>query len=232
MIGEAKVEKSANGAIAGFILAQTDISRLKAAEAELIQAKQQAEQANQAKTRFLTAASHDLRQPIQAINLFKDALSRTDLSDEQETIARFLSLSVDSLSGLLNSLLDISKLDAGMITPQIRRVELDSIFEVLDEEFSSLARQKRLRFKFFYPFNGPVLETDPGLLLSVLRNLIDNAFKYTPAGGGFWLAFAVAGGEGLSRSGTQESVSIPCLAIVRLTSAFRLAIQRAIAPEG
>lgn len=183
MIGEAKVEKSANGAIAGFILAQTDISRLKAAEAELIQAKQQAEQANQAKTRFLTAASHDLRQPIQAINLFKDALSRTDLSDEQETIARFLSLSVDSLSGLLNSLLDISKLDAGMITPQIRRVELDSIFEVLDEEFSSLARQKRLRFKFFYPFNGPVLETDPGLLLSVLRNLIDNAFKYTPAGG-------------------------------------------------
>ena len=183
VIGEAKVEKSANGAITGFILAQTDISRLKAAEAELIQAKQQAEQANQAKTRFLTAASHDLRQPIQAINLFKDALSRTDLSDEQETIARFLSLSVDSLSGLLNSLLDISKLDAGMITPQIRRVELDSIFEVLDEEFSSLARQKRLRFKFFYPFNGPVLETDPGLLLSVLRNLIDNAFKYTPAGG-------------------------------------------------
>lgn len=183
VIGEAKVEKDATGNVAGFILAQTDISRLKMAEAELINAKQQAEQANQAKTRFLTAASHDLRQPIQAINLFKDALCRTELSDEQETIARFLSLSVDSLSGLLNSLLDISKLDAGMIKPQIRKVELESIFEAVDEEFSSLARQKRLRFKFFYPFNGPVLETDPGLLLSVLRNLIDNAFKYTPVGG-------------------------------------------------
>ena len=183
VIGEAKAEKDAAGDISGFILAQTDISRLKMAEVELIQAKQHAEQANQAKTRFLTAASHDLRQPIQAINLFKDALCRTELSDEQETIARFLSLSVDSLSGLLNSLLDISKLDAGMIKPQVKRVDLDSIFEVLDEEFSSLARQKRLRFKFFYPYNGPVLETDPGLLLSVLRNLIDNAFKYTPNGG-------------------------------------------------
>lgn len=183
VIGEAKVEKDAAGVVVGHIVAQTDISLLKKAEAALILAKQQAEQANQAKTRFLTTASHDLRQPIQAINLFKDALCRTGLSEEQKTIARFLSLSVDSLSGLLYSLLDISKLDAGMIQPQIRKVEVESVFEAVDDEFSSLARQRNLRFKFFYPFNGPVLETDPALLLSVLRNLIDNAFKYTQSGG-------------------------------------------------
>ena len=183
VMGEAKAEKNAAGVVVGHIVAQTDISLLKKAESELILAKQQAEQANQAKTRFLTTASHDLRQPIQAINLFKDALCRTELDEEQKTIARFLSLSVDALSGLLYSLLDISKLDAGLVRPQIRKVEVESVFEAVDDEFSSLAKQRNLRFKFFYPFNGPVLETDPGLLLSVLRNLIDNAFKYTRSGG-------------------------------------------------
>lgn len=183
VIGETRAEKKTDGTVTGYIVAQTDISLLKKVEAELTLAKQEAEHANQAKTGFLAAASHDLRQPIQAINLFKDALCRTGLNEEQKTIARFLSLSVDSLSELLYSLLDISKLDAGLVRPQIRKVEVENIFEAVDDEFSSLAQQKNLRFKFFYPFNGPVLETDPALLLSVLRNLIDNAFKYTKSGG-------------------------------------------------
>ena len=183
VIGEAKAEKDVHGAVTGYIVAQTDISQLKRVERELLVAKQQAELASQAKTRFLAAASHDLRQPIQAINLFKDALGRTDLNDEQEKIARFLSLSVRSLSDLLYSLLDISKLDAGLIQPQLKKVEVEDIFKAVDEEFSSLAQQRNLRFKFSYPFRAPVLQTDAGLLLSVLRNLIDNAFKYTNTGG-------------------------------------------------
>ena len=183
VIGEAKAEKDVDGAVTGYIVAQTDISPLKRVERELLVAKQQAELASQAKTRFLAAASHDLRQPIQAINLFKDALGRTDLDDEQEKIARFLSLSVRSLSDLLYSLLDISKLDAGLIQPQMKKVEVEDIFKAVDEEFSSLAQQRNLRFKFSYPFRAPALQTDAGLLLSVLRNLIDNAFKYTNTGG-------------------------------------------------
>lgn len=183
VMGEAMAERDLSGKVIGSIVAQTDISLLKHVEDELIKARRAAERANQAKTRFLAAASHDLRQPIQAINLFKDALCRTKLGSEQLTIVRFLSLSVGTLSKLLYSLLDISKLDAGLVQPKICAVELDSVFESIDEEFSSLAQQKNLRFKFFYPFNAPCLRTDPALLLSVLRNLIDNAFKYTVKGG-------------------------------------------------
>ena len=183
VIGEAKTEKNVNGTVTGCIVAQTDISQLKRVEKELAVAKQQAELASQAKTRFLAAAGHDLRQPIQAINLFNDALSRTDLNDEQKKIARFLSLSVRSLSGLLYSLLDISKLDAGLVQPQMKNVEVEDVFKAVDEEFSSLAQQKKLRFKLSYPFRAPALRTDAGLLLCVLRNLIDNAFKYTNTGG-------------------------------------------------
>lgn len=183
VIGETRADRTAEGIVVGHIVAQTDVSALKDAQKELMRAKQAAERANQAKSRFLAAASHDLRQPIQAIDLFKEALCRTELNDEQKNIAGFLSLSVRSLSGLIYSLLDISKLDAGLVRPQIKTVAVENVFEALDEEFSSLAQQKNLRFKFFYPFEGPALETDRTLLLTILRNLIDNALKYTNSGG-------------------------------------------------
>ncbi|MBV5336942.1 MAG: HAMP domain-containing histidine kinase, partial [Deltaproteobacteria bacterium] len=144
---------------------------------------QQAESANIAKTRFVAAASHDLRQPIQAINLFRDALGQTELNAEQKTISGFLSMSVHSLGELLYSLLDISKLDAGQVRPQLIKIRVDELFTVIDSEFSTLSRQKNLRFKLVYPFKDTFLVTDPGLLMSVLRNLIDNALKYTEKGG-------------------------------------------------
>jgi PAS domain S-box-containing protein len=183
VIGEVQTETDANGKVLGYIVAQTDITQRKQTEAELLVAKQQAERANMNKTRFLTAASHDLRQPIQAINLFIDALGRTDLSEEQKSISRFLSLSVHALGELLYALLDISKLDAGLIRPQMKDVPVEDVFAAVDAEFSTMARQRNLRFKLFYPFKSMRLLTDHGLLLSVLRNLIDNAFKYTELGG-------------------------------------------------
>ena len=183
VIGEIQVEADDEGQVLGFIVAQTDITQRKEAEAQLLVAKQQAETANRAKTRFLAAASHDLRQPIQAINLFRDALGRTDLNAEQKTIFKFLSLSVHSLGELLYLLLDISKLDAGQIKALMGPVQVEDLFKAIDGEFSSLAQQRNLRFKLFYPFKSMVLLTDHGLLMSVLRNLIDNAFKYTEQGG-------------------------------------------------
>jgi CheY-like chemotaxis protein/two-component sensor histidine kinase len=92
-------------------------------------------------------------------------------------------MSVHSLGELLYSLLDISKLDAGLVRPQLIRVRVDELFKVIDAEFSTLSRQKNLRFKLVYPFKDTFLVTDPGLLMSVLRNLIDNALKYTESGG-------------------------------------------------
>jgi PAS domain S-box-containing protein len=183
VLAEVQTEFDLDGKVLGYIVAQTDISLRKQAEAELLVAKRQAETANLAKTRFLAAASHDLRQPIQAINLFQEALSRTGLSEEQQTISRFLDMSVRSLGELLYSLLDISKLDAGLVRPLLENVSVEVLFKAVDSEFSPLARQRNLRFKLFYPFKSLVLLTDSGLLLSVLRNLIDNAFKYTEQGG-------------------------------------------------
>lgn len=183
VIGEVRTETDSQGDVIGYIVAQTDITQRKRAEAELLVAKQQAESANLAKTRFLAAASHDLRQPIQAINLFRDALGRTQLDEEQKTICNFLSMSVHSLGDLLYSLLDISKLEAGLVVPQLESVSIEELFKAVDAEFSPMAQQKSLRFKLFYPIKDMVLVTDPRLLLSVLRNLIDNAIKYTEAGG-------------------------------------------------
>ncbi len=183
VIGEVKTETGVNGQVLGYLAATTDITERKKAEANLLAAKQEAETANISKTRFLAAASHDLRQPIQAINLFRDALGRTDLSEEQKILFNFLSLSVHSLAELLYSLLDISKLEAGQVVPQISAVQVETLFEAVDAEFSQLALAKGLRFKLFYPLKGLVLLTDPALILSALRNLIDNAFKYTELGG-------------------------------------------------
>ena len=183
VVGDIRDERGDDGAVRGYVVAVTDISRQKLVEVELADARLRAEQANKAKARFLAVASHDLRQPIQAINLFKDALIRSGLTGEQQAVAGFLSLSVSSLSELLYALLDFSKLDAGMVQPQKRLIDVEEIFKAVDEMFSSIAQQRNLRFKFSYPLNGFSIFTDPGLLLSVLRNLIDNAFKYTESGG-------------------------------------------------
>lgn len=183
VLAEVQGEIGKDGRLLGATAALTDITQRKRAEAELLVAKQQAESANLAKTRFLAAASHDLRQPIQAINLFRDALERTALSEEQHAISRFLSKSVQSLGELLYSLLDISKLDAGQVRPQLKPLPVEELFRALDAEFSTLARQKNLRFKLFFPFRDELLVTDPDLMTSVLRNLIDNALKYTERGG-------------------------------------------------
>ena len=183
VLSEVEIETGADGMVSGYIVAQTDISLRKQAEAELLLAKLQAENANIAKTRFLAAASHDLRQPIQAINLFRDALNRTELSEEQKIISTFLSRSVQQLGELLYSLLDISKLDAGQVGPQMKELPVEELFKAVDAEFSTLAVQKKLRFKLSYPFKDMVVFADPGLILSVLRNLIGNALKYTERGG-------------------------------------------------
>ena len=183
VFGEIQTERDQDGEVLGYIAALTDISLRQQAEAELLAAKQLAENANMTKTRFLAAASHDLRQPIQAINLFRDALARTELNQEQQTIAGFLSKSVHALGDLLYELLDISKLDAGMVKADMQAEPVEKIFAAIDEEFSTLSRHKNLRFKLFYPFKDMYVLTDVGLLQSVLRNLIDNAFKYTKEGG-------------------------------------------------
>ena len=150
---------------------------------QLSEARDAAEQANQSKSRFLAAASHDLRQPMQAISLFVDSLGRTNLSEEQKHISAYLTESTHALGELLNGLLDISKLDAGVVKPSPRVIQVDVLASKIEADFSALTAAKSLRFKLSFPFGDMAVNTDGQLVMRLLGNLIGNAIKYTKQGG-------------------------------------------------
>ena len=172
---------------------------LNATNRKLWVAKEAAEQATQSKSRFLAAASHDLRQPIQAINLFNDALAKTPLTEDQKRIAHYLGQSTRNLGDLLNALLDISKLDAGAVTPTLEPVDIYTLFGSIDAEFAALAAAKALKFRLHFPPGELALYTDGKLLQSLLRNLVGNAIKYTQRGGVL---------VGIRRSGDQARIQV------------------------
>jgi len=151
--------------------------------AELLAAKESADEANAAKSRFLAAASHDLRQPIHAMRLFLETLSDSQLNEDQRRIANYLTLSTHSLAEILNALLDVSRLDGGRVTPHPEVFSAYALLRNIEAEFAPLALAKDLRFKFYFPTHELLLFSDPKLLYSLLRNIIDNAIKYTNHGG-------------------------------------------------
>ena len=143
--------------------------------------KERAERANEVKTRFLAAASHDLRQPLNAIGLFVDALDARIRLPETRRIVDNLKLSTHSLKGLLNSMLDISKLDAGVVQPDLADFSLQLLLDQLALEFGPEAANKGLALRI-RPYDVWV-RSDPIMLTRVLRNLLSNAIRYTPSGG-------------------------------------------------
>lgn len=157
--------------------------RVESRTVELAHAKNTAEAASLAKTRFLAAASHDLRQPIQAISLFADSLSRTGLNGDQKRLSGYLTESTRALGELLNVLLDISRLDAGAIRPNPEALPVDSLIKSIEAGFSTLAATKSLRFKLSFPFGNMAVKADSQLLMRLLGNLVGNAIKYTSQGG-------------------------------------------------
>lgn len=145
------------------------------------EAERQLAEANRAKSRFLAAASHDLRQPLQALNLLNGAASRTARGDEKlATILERQQRALDSMSGLLNSLLDISKLDAGVVVPKPVDFSVADVFAQLESDFSGQAGEKGLELVF--DSSGQCAYTDPDLLTQLLMNLIANALRYTREG--------------------------------------------------
>ncbi len=167
-----------------LLLLINDIMARVEAERALNESMHQLEQKELSKTRFLAAAGHDLRQPIAAANLFVDALKLTAPNQRQSELIQRLEQSMSVFSGLLECLLDISKLDAGLIQPQFGSFALAGIFDWLDQSFSQVARAKHLRFLFFFPRHEPLhVRTDIELLKSVLMNLVSNALKFTAHGG-------------------------------------------------
>ncbi len=144
--------------------------------------KEKAEAANRDKTRFLASASHDLRQPVQALTLFAHALRQELHESKALALLDDMGRSIEALNQLLVSLLDISKLDANIIKPDKTHFELQNLIEVLEAEYAPQAQAKGLSFSVKTEGDLLVL-SDRILLETMLRNLISNAIRYTNSGG-------------------------------------------------
>ncbi|MEM6438329.1 MAG: ATP-binding protein [Pseudomonadota bacterium] len=143
-------------------------------------ARDAAEAANVAKSRFLAAAGHDLLQPLNAARLFLGALDETSLDSEQHLLVERLGSSLQSVDSLLNAILDISRLEKEEEPPSFAPVDLAELFEELRREFELQARAKGLELRVV-PTRRFVL-SEAALLRRVLQNLLANAVRYTPSG--------------------------------------------------
>ncbi len=150
-------------------------------EEALRQAKAEAEEANQSKTRFLAAASHDLLQPLNAARLFASALSQdSELSDRQQQLITRLDGAMTSAEQLLGALLDISRLDAGATPVEVSDFAIAELLKPLHDEFSAMAEERGLRFDFVD--SSARVRSDPKLLRRVLQNFVSNALRYSEQG--------------------------------------------------
>lgn len=165
------------------LLLQREVRQRREAAEALEQARAAAVAANQSKTRFLAAASHDLLQPLSAAHLYMSALEdgKSDFSDSAKQNLKGLSGALHSVEGLLSALLEISKLDGGGIEAKIRDIPLGPLLDDLGQSAVGLAVEKGLKFAWV-PTKAWV-KTDPVLLRRILQNLITNAVKYTNTGG-------------------------------------------------
>ncbi len=148
---------------------------------QLREEKEKADAANRDKTRFLASASHDLRQPLHALRLYATALTNNTASAEGNELLMGINRSVGALEGLFNALLDISKLDAGVVEPQWQDVHVGHMQARLAAEYAPQAQAKGLDYSS--TDTDLAVRTDPALLETILRNLISNAIRYTRQGG-------------------------------------------------
>jgi PAS domain S-box-containing protein len=164
-----------------------DVSERKHVEAELLVARdaiealrELADRANQGRKRFLEAASHDLRQPLQTLVHLNDSLRRLSTDpDAIEALAR-QEQAVSEISRLLNALFDIGKLESGAIKPELTDFQVATLFEGLRTEFAGIAAEKGLQYEI-EDWDGWV-HSDPSLVMQILRNLVSNAVQFTREG--------------------------------------------------
>lgn len=157
------------------------VARLRQQTSRAAEALHEAEEANRAKLVFLASASHDLRQPMHALGLFLATLKRTPLDARQDELLEHIEASASAACEMLDTLLDFSKLEAGVIQARPRHIELQSILYKLECEFAPLANDKKLLFRVRE--SRIHAHVDPSLLELILRNLISNAINYTRVGG-------------------------------------------------
>ena len=163
-----------------ILVAIEDITERKRTQDIVATAKLRAEQANLGKSRFLAAASHDLRQPLQTLSLLQGILAKKLKDQDSVKLLTRLDETLGAMSGMLNTLLDINQLEAGTVLPEMTDFPVDDLLQRLETEFRYHTEAAGLRWRVVN--SGLNVRSDPRLLQQMLRNLLSNAVKYTKRG--------------------------------------------------
>jgi PAS domain S-box-containing protein len=158
----------------------TDVTERKQFEEEISRAWKSAALADQAKSSFLSAASHDLRQPLQTMKLLAATLEPRLGDGEGRTFLKGMERSLETMSGILSSLLDVNRLEAGNLRASKSDFAINEVFDVLAADFRDFAAEKRLRWRTVR--SGLLVRSDRNMLEVMLRNLLSNAIRYTDRG--------------------------------------------------
>jgi two-component system CheB/CheR fusion protein len=172
--------RAQDGSIQGVVITFADITERKRATAELDAARRAADEANIAKSRFLAAASHDLRQPLQTLALLQGLLANRVDDDRSRRLVARLDETLGAMTGMLNTLLDINQIEAGTLHARTESFAIGPLLNRLQGEFTYHAEAKRLKLRVVG--STQIVASDPRLLEQMLRNLLSNALKYTTTG--------------------------------------------------
>jgi two-component system CheB/CheR fusion protein len=172
--------RTRDGDVAGVVITYTDITGRKQISEALERAMHNAEIANRAKSRFLAAASHDLRQPLQTLSLLQGALARTVISPQSKALVVRLDEALSGVSSMLNTLLDINEIETGSVIAEMVEFPVNDLLLRLRDQFSFHAEAQKLEFRVVP--NSTIIRSDPRLLEQILRNYLSNALKYTSTG--------------------------------------------------
>ncbi len=156
------------------------VGLLQEREFELAEAEEIAVQANLAKTKFLAGASHDLRQPLHAMALYTQMLEKSIDKGNSDLVITNIRTSLKNLDTLVEDIVEVSRLEAGVIEPAITTVSLQSCFDRLSKEFTVLVQEKKLQIRIVP--SSIWVRSDPDMLFRILQNLLGNAVKYTDRG--------------------------------------------------